>query len=287
MGELHTCKDECGRRLAWAEYGAPNGTPVVFFHGTPGGRLAVTHQDDFLSQQLRVIAPDRAGYGQTDPLPGRSVHDSAKDVLAILDACGFEQVLAVGGSGGGPHALALAAAAPDRVRAVGVFVGAAPLVPDEITDQSALNQSIMSRIDKPDDLRDLLVQVRTSLLEGGMSAIVADMPPSDREQWSQHIATRQRAIDDALAPGIQGMFDDYCAIFGDKWGFELSDVSSPVVWAHGDQDRNVPISAARRLADKIRHHRFINWTGVGHAPGPEKMSQFYAALVASSSGRDD
>ncbi|MFB7720001.1 alpha/beta fold hydrolase [Nocardia sp. NPDC056100] len=283
MDELRTCTVENGRRVAWAEYGDPNGVPIVFSHGTPGGRLGVAHHHDgYLRQGLRVISPDRPGYGATGPLPGRSVYDAARDTLAILDVCGLDRVFAVGGSGGGPHALALAVAAPERIRSVGVFVGAAPLLAEEIDGQVAINQAVMARLDEPAALRELLNQVRTSLLEQGLAAVLADAPDIDKLRWAEHAESRQRSIDDALAPGVQGMADDYRAIFGGAWGFEPSQVAVPVVWAHGDQDRNVPVSAARRIAEQLPDCRFVNWTEVGHSPGPDLLAEFYTAVLASA-----
>ena len=57
-----------GRRLAYAEYGAVTGVPVFLFHGLPGSRLAWgLLPNDPLSPDLRIVAPDRPGYGGSDP----------------------------------------------------------------------------------------------------------------------------------------------------------------------------------------------------------------------------
>ncbi|MEV0251873.1 alpha/beta hydrolase [Nocardia sp. NPDC050712] len=281
MNHSRTCTAEDGRTVTWAEYGDPQGVPVLFCHGTPGGRLVAAHShDSYLRQGLRVLSPDRPGYGGTDPLPGRSVRDAAPDALAVLDACGVRDAFVVGGSGGGPHALAVAVAAPDRIRAVGVFVGAAPLLGAERDGQVAINQAVMDRLDQPGELRDLLDRMRTTLREEGLASLLTDAPESDREQWARHAAARQQSLQEALDPGIEGMFDDYQAIFGGAWGFDPEQVAVPVVWAHGDQDRNVPASAARRIAARIPRCRFIGWADVGHSPGPELVAEFYTALLA-------
>ncbi len=62
-----------GRALAYAEYGDPRGTPVFFFHGTPGSRRF--HPPDEITKKsgVRLICTDRPGYGQFD-LPARSPH---------------------------------------------------------------------------------------------------------------------------------------------------------------------------------------------------------------------
>ncbi|MFP3416280.1 alpha/beta fold hydrolase, partial [Bacillus sp. SIMBA_074] len=61
-----------------------------------------------------------------DERPGRSVADAAADVLAVVDAVGVERFVTIGTSGGGPHALALAALAGDRATSVVTLAGIAP-----------------------------------------------------------------------------------------------------------------------------------------------------------------
>ena len=63
-----------GRRLAFAEYGDPEGKPVMLFHGLPGSRLAWgLLPGDPPPTDLRIIAPDRSGYGNSDAKPGRTL----------------------------------------------------------------------------------------------------------------------------------------------------------------------------------------------------------------------
>jgi pimeloyl-ACP methyl ester carboxylesterase len=50
-----------------------------------------------------------------------------QDVLAVADAMGFERFGVIGGSGGGPHALACAALLPHRVERAACLSGLAPL----------------------------------------------------------------------------------------------------------------------------------------------------------------
>ena len=53
-----------GRRLCFAEWGRPDGTPVILFHGGPGCRLGVSAQTETLLGELdvRLITYDRPGY---------------------------------------------------------------------------------------------------------------------------------------------------------------------------------------------------------------------------------
>src|SRR5215469_15494010 len=81
-----------GRRLAFAEWGEPHGMPVIHHHGTPGSRLE--HEGAPVVYQaagVRVITPDRPGYGLSDPLPGRTLLDWPADVAELADALGLER----------------------------------------------------------------------------------------------------------------------------------------------------------------------------------------------------
>jgi len=270
-----------GRRLAFAEYGDPSGVPVVSLHGTPGGRLGgALHHERYARQGLRVIAPERPGYGESDAAPGRTVRSFADDVIALLDAEGLGSAFVVGGSGGGPHALAVAAAAPDRVRAVGVLVGAAPLLPEEVAQQVEANQRVHAALSDPEALREVVGAVRTGLMEQGIAGFLKDAPESDRAQWEAYGEAMTRPIRAALEPGIEGMVGDYLALWVKPWGFHLEDVKVPVLWAAGETDLNVPLNAALRVVGQLPDCRLVTWKGVGHAPTPDLLAEFFTALLA-------
>jgi pimeloyl-ACP methyl ester carboxylesterase len=57
-----------GRKLAYAEYGKPDGHPILHFHGSMSSRLEpLFFGDDLLNHYgLRFIALDRPGMGQSD-----------------------------------------------------------------------------------------------------------------------------------------------------------------------------------------------------------------------------
>ncbi len=97
------------RLLAYAEFGDPDGRPVLFFHGTPGYRRNPWVADAKLrSAGVRLIAPDRPGVGRSTPKPRRRLLDWPDDVQHLADALGLERFAVVGFSNGGPHAAACA-----------------------------------------------------------------------------------------------------------------------------------------------------------------------------------
>src|SRR4051794_5300934 len=117
-----------GRTLAYAEYGDPDGRPVLGCHGSPSSRLErhVEDPEDYARWGVRFVVPDRPGFGRSDPLPGRRVVDWPADVAELLHALRADRFSVLSLSGGAAYALACAAAFGERVRAVGVLGGAPP-----------------------------------------------------------------------------------------------------------------------------------------------------------------
>ena len=124
-----------GRRLAFEVVGDPAGAPVFVIHGTPGRRLSGRHPDlsRVSAAGLRLVTYDRPGYGRSTRQPGRRVVDCVSDVATIADVLDIERFAVSGGSGGGPHALAVAAGLPERVTRVACVVGGAPYTPKTST----------------------------------------------------------------------------------------------------------------------------------------------------------
>lgn len=99
-----------GRDLAYSVRGPDDGFPVVLHHGTPGSRLfAALLADAAVDAGIRLITPDRPGYGRSSPPPdGWDWHDWREDLTAVLDAESIDRAGVVGFSGGGPFAIAAA-----------------------------------------------------------------------------------------------------------------------------------------------------------------------------------
>ena len=75
-----------GRTLAAAEVGDPDGTAVIYSHGFPGSRLGVRLGEvDAKRYGIRLIAFDRPGWGESDPLHGRRLTDWPRDVAEAAD----------------------------------------------------------------------------------------------------------------------------------------------------------------------------------------------------------
>ncbi len=118
-----------GRNLGYAEFGPPKGTPIFYFHGFPSSRLdwQLFCDDDTLAElNIRVIAPDRPGYGLSDYQPDRRLIDWPNDVIELANTLQIDRFAVLGISGGGPYAIACANGISERLIRVGIVCGMGP-----------------------------------------------------------------------------------------------------------------------------------------------------------------
>lgn len=122
---------EAGEALiAYRETGDPEGRPVLMVHGLPFSSFIWRDVMAALPQEgWRLLAPDLAGFGDSEAAPGlHGVDDQARHLAAFVDALGLEGVTLVGHDWGAGIALMYAGANPDEVAAFAHFEGAMPPV---------------------------------------------------------------------------------------------------------------------------------------------------------------
>ncbi len=108
--------------------GNPEGIPVVFLHGGPGGGLVPTYRRYFDPQAYHVILFDQRGAGQSTPhaeLRENTTWDLINDIEALREKFGIEKWAVFGGSWGSTLSLAYAETHPDRCSALflrGIFL---------------------------------------------------------------------------------------------------------------------------------------------------------------------
>lgn len=127
-----------GRVLCYAEFGSPLGIPVVLIHGTPLCRLMWEEFSDVAEEKnVRIIAPDRPGYGYSDYNPDDNLDNFPSDVATLLDHLKIDKCTIGGISGGGPYTLMCALKIPERLTKVVLISSAGPLVQEAIGAMNA------------------------------------------------------------------------------------------------------------------------------------------------------
>jgi pimeloyl-ACP methyl ester carboxylesterase len=267
-----------GRVLAFAEWGDLGGYPVFALHGTPGCRLD-RHPDTGLvrSTGARVISYDRPGYGGSDRCRGRSVADACGDVAAIADHLGIGRFSVYGLSGGGPHALAVAALLGDRVIRAACIVGVAPfdalgdefftgMDPENVREWGwALEGEERLAAELPGADRRLREQVTdpASVLGG------FDLPEADREVLGRAdlAAVIREAAVEQTRNGIWGWADDALA-FVSSWGFDPAAITVPTLVWYGTRDVLSPPHHGEWIARTVPG-AVVRLNDLGHMGDPD------------------
>ena len=247
-----------GRDLAWLELGDPSGAPVIALHGTPGSRRQIAIDDKPVrAAGVRLICPDRPGYGLSTYQPHRALRDFPDDVAALADHLGLEGFAVIGISGGGPHAAACAARLPDRVRKAALVSGVGPLGEPGAEDGMLGFNRLMTRVARRAPAVMLPFNALTTAIarrwpERAMQSFLRQLPPADAEVLRRPAVFAAFADDarHASRTTARAGVQDF-ALFAQDWGFRLEDIAVPVHLWQGDVDRNVPLAHAQRQAARI------------------------------------
>jgi pimeloyl-ACP methyl ester carboxylesterase len=269
-----TIKLPDGRRLGYAEYGDPAGKAVLHFHGTPDSRLEGTLPglaESAARLGVRLILPDRPGFGLSDFKRGRTVLDWPEDVLGLADALGFEHFAIMGLSGGGPYAAACAYKIPQRLSRVGIVSGVGP--PEmpgamEMLEKSSDGQAVKLGSKSPWLLRLVLAYTVFQFRRDPhkmVSETASQVSPPDQAalKRSDVAETVVRMTAGAFQQGGRGAAWDY-TLFSRPWGFSLGDIRLPVYLWHGEDDWICPAQMGRYVAQNIPGCQATFYPGEGH-----------------------
>lgn len=277
-----------GRRLSLTECGPAAGTPVVYLHGAIGAPLLCTGPLAEAIDELgiRLLLPQRPGFGASDPCPGRTLLDFAADLEQVADALGLERFAVVGVSAGGPYAVACARRLPGRVPVAAAVSSLSPsCAPAEVPGVPARLRVPLRAIAafprltaRLGDVGIRLVARRPDLL---LRAMTAGAPPADRSHLADD-ATSRAAVDALLAAtagGVASLVQDHL-VTSRPWGFDLGDVTGEVhVW-HGMGDAFVPADHALQLVAGLPRCRAFLDPGEGHFFFRRRVRDILATLVA-------
>jgi pimeloyl-ACP methyl ester carboxylesterase len=282
-----------GRTIAYEEIGDPRGMPVFLLHGTPGSRFSGRHPDPerVVEAGLRVLTYDRPGYGQSTRHRGRSVIDCVADVATIADELGIDRFAVRGGSGGGPHALAVGARLSERVTRVGCDVGVAPYDADDIDFFAGMDpnnvkefgwaiageETLLPELER--ESRKVLTRV-----DDDPSKALADfnLSSSDLAVLANPVVQKslRKSTHEAFANGVWGWVDDDLA-FAKPWGFDVAELTVPVEIRYGATDVLVPAGHGEWLAAHIPHADVVVDTEGGHLSTPDEHLDRLRELVDS------
>jgi pimeloyl-ACP methyl ester carboxylesterase len=276
-----------GRRLGYAEFGVPSGRPVLYCHGFPASRLdgCLAHEAA-VRENVRLIAPDRPGYGLSDFLAGRHISDWPRDLLELADALSLNQFAVLGISGGGPYAVACAGQIFERLTSVGIVCGLGQThIREDVARMNSFARLSLAAARNAPALSQLFNRLLAPALRNSpgliLKLLASQLPPADREVLSNPDVFGMFADSyrEAFRQGGRGVAHDL-TLYAQPWETALESLRVPCYLWHGEQDATVPIAMAKRLASAIPDCRARFYADEGHFSLPvRRMDEILSALV--------
>jgi pimeloyl-ACP methyl ester carboxylesterase len=258
-----------GRTLGWREYGAPSGSVVFMLHGTPGSRLKFTATKAHAhALGLRIIAPDRWGYGLTSTHPRPTLTAFATDLARIADHLAIDTFAVAAVSGGGPFAVAVAAGLAGRVSATALISPVGPIANANVV-LAPFHRFCFTVLPRWPQIICTIFGVYRRLIAYAPTLacrlVTAGAPQADRAIMQRpDVAARLLAsFAEGLRPGSAGPAIDM-VLFSRPWEIDFAAIAAPVRLWLGSDDVNVPATAAKLLTEGIKGCERVDLVGEGH-----------------------
>ncbi len=267
------------------ESGQPDGIPVLFIHGGPGGGCLPWQRRFFNPEKYRIILFDQRGCGRSQPyasLENNTTPDLIEDMERIRNELAIERWVLFGGSWGSTLAVAYAEQFPQRVQALilrGVFLcrpkdiywfyqdGASRVFPDAFAEfvklvppeeRSNLLSAYYQRLTGTDELQRMAFAKAWSLWEG--HCLTLHPSPSVVEQFADpHKALAMARIEAHYFMHDSFFRDNQLLADAEK----MADI--PGIIVHGRYDMVCPLDNALALHQAWPASRLQIIRDAGHA----------------------
>ncbi|NUS42908.1 MAG: alpha/beta fold hydrolase [Mycobacteriaceae bacterium] len=271
VSKLFAARMPDGRTVYVRVAGDPDGFPVLLSPGTPVGvDGALPDYKMLYDQGFCLIIVERPGYGESDPLPARSVADCARDIIHIaVELFAFDTYAVLGRSGGGSVGIATGALDPTHVARVVSVVGTSPVVTDIEGWTAHMGQP---NKDGYKAVRELALRTR----ESGRSLLEFN-DPSFHVPDHMFIGVNQwrlaRGYERALAKSVDTSWVADAAQLKAPWGISFADYPVPIDLVHGVddgagvRDEFSPVSHSRINAALIERAQLHLIPGIAHMSG--------------------
>lgn len=263
-----------------AEYGHGNDPPALYLHGFLGSRLEPRIAGEL---PLRLIAPDRPGYGASESMPTKSLRRFGADMGFLLDALGVSAAAVVGVSAGGPYALATAAVLGPRVRRLALVCAVANKKVLR-SEGGAVRLMRLARRHGRFALGLAPVLLRNLRLHGLDEAVLRLILAPERPLFRPAIDVERLerlvlvSVREGTRRGIAGAEMDLENLTR-RWDVSPREVACPTLVLHGALDRVVPVAHAHWYASRLVDARLEIVPDAGHISLAVNEAQRIAAYA--------
>ncbi|MEF8840415.1 MAG: alpha/beta hydrolase [Haloarculaceae archaeon] len=272
----HGWGDADGVSVHYLAAGDPSDPTVLLLHGgvIDCASLSWGGVIDRLADGRHVVAPDLAGYGESDrPEADYSTPWHVDVVESFLDDRGLDSPSLVGGSLGGGIAIGLALRSPDRVD---------HLVP---VDSYGLGRDLpnglltwaLSRVPQLNRLSLALLARSERLTRASLGNIVVDpdaVPDEVVAELHDRVGRPEAGKAFRRWRRAEVTRDGYRTDYTDR----LGGIEAPTLFVHGEADELFPVEWARSAAERVPSARIETLEGVAHWPPREAPDRFLGVL---------
>ncbi|MBC3877341.1 alpha/beta hydrolase [Undibacterium sp. FT79W] len=256
-----------GIKFAYRELGKQHGgTPVVLLN-----HLAAVLDNwdprvvDGIAAKHHVIVFNNRGIGASSGATPETIEEMADDTVAFIKAMGFEQVDLFGFSMGGMVSQEIVLKHPQLVRKL-ILAGTGPAGGEGISSVAGVaNLDILRGLITFQDPKQFLFFTRTPDGIAAGKAFLARL--------------KERSQDRDKDIAVSAYLAQLAALkaWGNKLPADLSVITQPVLVVNGDQDRMVPTSNSRDLAQRLPNSTLVIYPDAGHGG----IFQYHAEFVPS------
>ena len=272
-----------GYKMCYAEFGEPKGEPVFMFHGNPGVRFSwdLYPGSPFL-ENIRIIAPDRPGYGQTE-FKKNALEKWPKDVAELADHLGISKFHLFAPSGGGPYALACAWKIPERIKSIGLFGSVGPFTKESgfgVNKPLRILWSLSNQLFFLVKFQNKLMAKKARKDPFKLFKAIRDLELSG---YDKKIATKKQIEnifikvfpESYLQNGIGSAYD---VTLPKNWNIPLSQIKSKVILWQAEEDF-LTGNMTKYIADKLPNSELIILPKVGHLWIMEHVKEVLERLI--------
>lgn len=217
---------------------------------------------------IRIIAPDRPGFGLSDYQESRTLLGWADDVVALANHLNIKKFAIMGVSGGGPYAAACAYRISEKITRVGIVVGMGPILGDEslkgilwigkIGWKCYKKYPFVSRISAYLQYLNARANIfpRLNIYAWGRE---------DRRLLKNPLFYKRSVMTtkEAFRQGFIGPELDL-KLYTNDWGFDIKKITSKIYLWYGADDQNVSLNMGKYYHDQITDSTLTVYPGEGH-----------------------